>query len=276
MILRQRPQGVIIIVMKLLEKLGELSLYYINQIGRMGIFLVLVCINIVKPPYYKISYVTKQIYLIGSLSIFVIVFTGVFTGMVLGLQGYHTLSKFGSEGFLGSAVALSLIRELGPVLTALMVTGRAGSAICAEIGIMRNSEQIDALECMAIDPYKYILAPKFIAAIISMPLLNAIFNVVGIFGGYAIGVGLMGLNKGAYFYSMYKDVEFNDIYMGLVKSLCFGLIMVWICSAKGYFVHLERNGGFGAEGVSRVTTSAVVLSSVSILVFDFFITSLLL
>jgi len=276
MILRQRQQDIIIIVMKLLENLGELSLYYINQIGRMGIFLVLVCINIVKPPYYKISYVTKQIYLIGSLSIFVIVFTGVFTGMVLGLQGYNTLSKFGSEGFLGSAVALSLIRELGPVLTALMVTGRAGSAICAEIGIMRNSEQIDALECMAIDPHNYIMAPKFIAAIISMPLLTAIFDVVGIFGGYLIGVVQLGANEGAYFHSMYKNVEYNDVSMGVIKSLCFGLLVVWICSAKGYFVHLERKGGFGAEGVSRATTSAVVVSSVAVLVFDYFITSVLL
>jgi phospholipid/cholesterol/gamma-HCH transport system permease protein len=141
---------------------------------------------------------------------------------------------------------------------------------------MRNSEQIDALECMAIDPHKYILAPKFIAAIISMPLLTAIFDVVGIFGGYIIGVNLLGLNEGAYFSGMYKDVEFQDIYMGFVKSLCFGLIVVWICSGKGYFVHLERKGGFGAEGVSRVTTNAVVLSSVSILVFDYFITSVLL
>jgi phospholipid/cholesterol/gamma-HCH transport system permease protein len=259
-----------------LEALGGHFLYYVNQAGRMGIFLSLVIFNIFKFPFYKIYNIIKQIYSIGALSIFVIIFTGAFTGMVLALQGYTTLRKFGSEGLLGSVVALSLIRELGPVLTALMVTGRAGSAICAEIGIMRNSEQIDALECMAIDPHKYILAPKFIAAIISMPLLNAIFNVVGILGGYAIGVGLMGLNKGAYFSAMFNDVEFNDIYMGLVKSLCFGLIMVWICSAKGYFVHLERNGGFGAEGVSRVTTSAVVLSSVSILVFDYFITSLLI
>jgi phospholipid/cholesterol/gamma-HCH transport system permease protein len=264
------------ILLKFFEKLGDLFLYYVDQAGRMGIFLVNVIINIFKLPYYKISHITKQIYIIGTLSIFVIIFTGLFTGMVLGLQGYNTLRKFGSEGLLGSAVALSLIRELGPVLAALMVTGRAGSAICAEIGIMRNSEQIDALECMAIDPHKYILAPKFMAAIISMPLLTAIFDVVGIFGGYIIGVKLLGLNEGAYFSSMYKDVEFHDIYMGFVKSLCFGLIVVWICSGKGYFVHLERKGGFGAEGVSRVTTNAVVLSSVSILVFDYFITSVLL
>lgn len=196
--------------------------------------------------------------------------------MVLGLQGYNTLRKFSAEGALGSAVALSLLRELGPVLTALMVTGRAGSAICAEIGIMRNSEQIDALECMAIDPHKYIMAPKFIATVVSMPLLTAIFDVIGIFGGYIVGVKLLGTNEGAYFNSMYKNVEFNDIYMGFIKSLCFGLLVVWICASKGFFVHLERKGGFGAEGVSRATTSAVVLSSVAILVVDYFITSLLL
>jgi phospholipid/cholesterol/gamma-HCH transport system permease protein len=263
-------------MVNLLNKLGDLVLYYMNQAGRMGIFLVLVFINIFKLPYYKITHITRQIYSIGALSIFVIIFTGLFTGMVIGLQGYNTLRKFGSEGLLGSAVALSLIRELGPVLTALMVTGRAGSAICAEIGIMRNSEQLDALECMAIDPHKYIIAPKFIASIISLPLLTAIFNVIGILGGYIIGVGLMGSNAGSFFASMYKDVEFTDVNMGIIKSLCFGLIIVWICSSKGYFVHLERKGGFGAEGVSRVTTNAVVLTSVAILVFDYIITSLMI
>lgn len=264
------------VILRFFEKLGGLSLYYIDQAGRMGIFLFLVILNIFKLPYYRVSHITKQIYIIGTLSIFVIIFTGAFTGMVLSLQGYNTLRKFSSEGLLGSAVALSLIRELGPVLTALMVTGRAGSAICAEIGIMRNSEQIDALECMAIDPYKFILAPKFMASIISMPLLTGIFDVVGIFSGYMIGVGLLGSNGGAFIASMYKDVEFQDVYMGFMKSLCFGLVVVWVCSAKGYYVHLERRGGFGAEGVSRVTTSAVVLSSVLILVFDYFITSLLI
>jgi phospholipid/cholesterol/gamma-HCH transport system permease protein len=258
------------------ERLGDSFLYYVNTAGRMGIFLLTSLLSIIKPPRFKISSVIKQIYIIGTLSVFVIIFTGAFTGMVLGLQGYNTLSKFGAEGLLGSAVALSLIRELGPVLSALMVTGRAGSAICAEIGIMRISEQIDALDCMAIDPHKFIMAPKFIAGIISMPLLTAIFDVIGIGGGYVVGVGLLGGNAGAFFSSMYDDVVFNDIYMGFVKSLCFGLLIVWICAAKGYFIHLERKGGFGAEGVSKVTTSAVVLTSVSILVVDYFITSILL
>ncbi|MDQ7787927.1 MAG: MlaE family lipid ABC transporter permease subunit [Thermodesulfovibrionales bacterium] len=261
---------------RILNTVGELTLYYVNQAGRMGIFLAFVIYHIIKLPYYKIAHVIKQIYIIGTLSVFVIVFTGAFTGMVLALQGFNTLSKFGSEGLIGSVVALSLIRELGPVLAALMVTGRAGSAICAEIGIMRNSEQIDALECMAIDPHKYIMAPKFIAALVSVPLLTAVFNVVGIFGGYIVGVKLMGANEGAFFTSMYRDVEFADISMGFIKSVCFGLLIVWICAAKGYYVHMERSGGFGAEGVSRVTTSAVVLSSVSILVLDYIITSLLI
>jgi phospholipid/cholesterol/gamma-HCH transport system permease protein len=262
-------------MLRYFEKLGANALYYVNEMGRMGMFLFYSLLSIVRPPY-KVFPVLRQTYIIGTLSIFVILFTGAFTGMVLGLQGYHTLSKFGAEGLLGSAVALSLIRELGPVLAALMVTGRAGSAICAEIGVMRISEQIDALECMAIDPHKYIVAPKFIAGIISLPLLTAIFDVVGILGGYMVGVGLLGTSEGAYFSSMYKDVEFNDVYMGFVKSLCFGMLITWICSSKGYFVHLSKGGGFGAEGVSRVTTNAVVLSSVSILLFDYFLTSILL
>jgi phospholipid/cholesterol/gamma-HCH transport system permease protein len=262
-------------MLKLFEKIGDHTLYYVNDAGRMGIFLFQSLLSIFKPPY-KIYSIIKQTYVIGALSIFVILFTGAFTGMVLGLQGYHTLSKFGAEGLLGSAVALSLIRELGPVLAALMVTGRAGSAICAEIGVMRISEQIDALECMAIDPHKYIMVPKFIAGIISLPLLTAIFDVIGILGGYAVGVGLLGVGEGTYFSSMYEDVEFNDISMGIIKALCFGLIIIWISASRGYFVHLSRGGGFGAEGVSRVTTNAVVMSSVCILLFDYLLTSVLL
>jgi phospholipid/cholesterol/gamma-HCH transport system permease protein len=262
-------------MLRLFEKIGDNALYYLNEIGRMGIFLFQSFLSIFVPPF-KLFYVLKQTYLIGSLSVFVILFTGAFTGMVLALQGYHTLSTFGAQGLLGSAVALSLIRELGPVLAALMVTGRAGSAICAEIGVMRISEQIDALECMAIDPFKYIMAPKFIAGIISLPLLTAIFDVVGIFGGYAVGVGLLGANAGAYFASMRSDVVFDDIYMGLVKSICFGMLIIWISASRGYYVHLTRGGGFGAEGVSRVTTTAVVMSSVSILLFDYFLTSMMI
>ncbi|PNU20793.1 ABC transporter permease [Geothermobacter hydrogeniphilus] len=262
-------------MLKLLEKLGYESLYLLEVTGRMGIFLFS-CLGRVLAPPYKLNPIIRQIHFIGSRSVFVILFTGTFTGMVLALQGYYTLRKFGSEGLLGSAVALSLLRELGPVLTALMVIGRAGSAITAEVGIMRNSEQIDALECMAIDPYKYLIAPKFVAGLIAMPLLTFIFDVVGIFGGWAVGVGLLDINQGTFFQSMYKAVAWQDINMGIIKALIFGLLMIWICSVKGYFLHLDRSGGFGAEGVSRTTTSAVVLSSVSILVWDYLISAIML
>lgn len=262
-------------LLELCERLGERTLYYLDYAGRMGVFLALCLANVLSPPY-KIHPVIQQIHFIGAKSLFVIVFTGAFTGMVLGLQGYHSLRQFGSEGALGSAVGLSLIRELGPVLTALMVTGRAGSAICAEIGIMRNSEQIDALECMAIDPYRYLMVPKFVAALIAMPLLTCFFDTVGIFGGYLIGVKLLGVNEGAYFQGMYKSIVWDDVHMGIVKSLCFAVLVVWICASKGFYLHLERSGGFGAEGVSRATTDAVVLTSVAILVWDYLITAVLL
>jgi phospholipid/cholesterol/gamma-HCH transport system permease protein len=260
---------------ELLEKLGDHFLYYLEQAGRMGVFLFSCTVRIFKPPY-KITPILEQIKFIGSRSIFVIFFTGAFTGMVLGLQGYYTLRKFGSEGLLGSAVGLSLVRELGPVLAAIMVIGRAGSAMCAEVGIMRNTEQIDALECMAIDPYKYLIVPKFVGGIISVPLLTCIFDVVGILGGYVVGVALLGVNQGAYFQSMYDSVVWHDIQMGLVKSLVFGLLIIWISTAKGYFLHLERSGGFGALGVSKTTTDAVVLCSVLVLVWDYLLSAIML
>ncbi len=257
------------------KSIGDRSLYFFEEVGRAGIFLLVCLISVCKPPY-QLHPIIRQIYFIGSRSGFVILFTGLFTGMVLGLQGYYTLAKFGSEGLLGSAVALSLIRELGPVLTALMVIGRAGSAICAGIGIMRNSEQIDALECMAIDPIKYLLAPKFVGCIVSLPLLTFVFDLIGIIGGFIVGVALFGVNEGTYFQGMYSSVHWIDIEMGIVKSLVFGLLIVWITSAKGYFLHLERAGGFGAEGVSRTTTDAVVISSVAVLIWDYLITALML
>lgn len=254
---------------------GDLALYYLAQAGRMGIFLTTCLLRMVTPPY-RVFPVTQQIHFIGSRSLFVIIFTGAFTGMVLSLQGYYSLRKFGSESLLGSAVALSLVRELGPVVAALMVVGRAGSAICAELGIMRNSEQIDALECMAVDPYRYLIVPKLVAGMISMPLLTFLFDVVGILGGYLVGVEMLGIRQGTYFQSMYDSVDWLDIRMGIVKSLVFGLLIVWITAAKGFYLHLERSGGFGAVGVSRTTTSAVVLASVTILVWDYLITSIML
>jgi len=262
-------------MLRIFESIGDYCLDFLERIGRMGVFLVVCLWNVIRPPY-KIAQTVRQIHFIGARSVFVILFTGAFTGMVLALQGYYTLRKFSSEGLLGSAVALSLIRELGPVIAALMVIGRAGSAICAEMGIMRNSEQIDALECMAIDPYKFLLAPKYVAGIISVPLLTFIFDMMGILGGYLVGVVLLGINEGTYFQGMYQSVAWQDIQMGLVKSLVFGLLIVWIPASKGFYLHLEKTGGFGAEGVSRATTDAVVIASVSVLVWDYLISAIML
>ena len=253
----------------LVDKLGALTLLLIREMGRMLNFLLFALYTIVSNPGKPI-HILKQINSIGARSSFVIVLTAAFTGMVLGLQGYYTLSKFGSEGMLGSAVALSLIRELGPVLTALMVTGRAGSAITAEIGIMKITEQIDALRTMALEPFKYLVSPKVLASLLAVPLLCAIFDVVGIFGGYLVGVKLLGVNPGAYFHEMEKSVAWKDVYSGFIKSVSFGLIISWVCCYKGY------NAGHGAEGVSRATTSAVVMSSVIVLIWDYFLTSVLL
>ncbi|MBW1644901.1 MAG: ABC transporter permease [Deltaproteobacteria bacterium] len=254
--------------------IGARALKIVNDLGRAGMFFFWSVVGIFRPPY-KLSPIIKQIYVIGATSFTVIFFTGAFVGMVLGLQGYHTLKMYGAEGALGSAVSLSLIRELGPVLTALMVTGRVGSAICAEVGIMRISEQIDALECMAIDPYRFLISPKFVASVFSLPLLTAIFNLVGIAGGYLVGVHLLGANEGAYLATMKSAVMMEDIWMCFAKSICFAVLIVWICADRGYWVHLNADG-YGAEGVSRATTHAVVISSVAILVFDYVITSLML
>ena len=221
-------------------------------------------------PPYLLRRIVKQINFIGVKTTLVIVLTGSFTGMVLALQTYYALVKFGAETSLGPVVALSLIRELGPVIAALMVAGRAGSALTAEIGIMRISEQIDALDAMALNPYKYLIIPNLLAGIISLPLLNAIFVVVGVWGGYAVGVGLTGVSSGTYFGGIRDFVNAKDILEGLYKSLSFGMLITWISCYKGYFT------GYGAEGVSKATTQAVVLSSVTILIWDYFMTSILL
>lgn len=232
-------------------------------------FLVDVIRGCFYPPF-RFHLIMKQIHFIGVRSIVVIALTAIFTGMVISLQGYYTLRQFGSESMLGAAVALSLIRELGPVLTALMVTARAGSAITAEIGIMQITEQIDALFAMAVNPIRYLIVPKMLAALVAVPLLCAIFDVVGIGGGYLIGVKLLGVSEGAYFGQMKASVVWKDVSSGFWKSVSFGLLLTWIACYKGYYT------SHGAEGVSRATTESVVLASVTILVWDYFMTSVLL
>ncbi len=250
------------------EALGRLTLYVVGALGRFGLFLAEAVAWVFIPPF-KFRVLLQRIHFIGFRSLSVIVLTGAFTGMVLGLQVFLTLVRFGSEAFLGPAVALSLIRELGPVLAALMVTGRAGSALAAEIGIMRITEQIDALTVMALNPMRYLIVPVIVAGLITFPLMTAIFDVVGIFGGYLVGVKLLGLSEGTYFGEMRTFVDMADIMTGFWKSLTFGVIVTWVCAYKGYYT------GHGAEGVSRATTQAVVLSSVLILVWDYFMGSVL-
>jgi len=258
--------------MEFIRTLGTAALFVLRRLGLMGLFLFTGFFYSIIPPI-KFFRVLKQIHFIGLQSFLVIFLTGAFTGMVLGLQGFYTLSRFGSEAFLGPMVALALIREMGPVISGLMVTGRAGSAIAAEIGIMRISDQIDALELMGLNPFRYLFVPNLIAGIIALPLLTAIFDVVGIFGGYIVGVKLLGVGAGTYFGEMASYVDIEDIAEGIYKSLSFGIIITWICCYKGYYAGIHT--GFGAEGVSKATTQAVVLSSVLILVWDYFMTSLL-
>jgi phospholipid/cholesterol/gamma-HCH transport system permease protein len=252
----------------LIRRLGAASLLGLRSMGHMGLFLARAFFYASTPPL-KFQQTLKQIRFIGAQSTLVILLTGAFAGMVLGLQGFHTLNRFGSEALLGPMVALSLIRELGPVLSALMVTGRAGSAMTAEIGIMRITEQIDALVLMGFNPFRYLIVPRLLSGIIALPLLSAIFNVIGIFGGYLVGVRLLGVSEGTYFAEMTTYVDMEDILVGIYKSLSFGALITWVCCYKGYYT------GFGAEGVSRATTQAVVLSSVLILVWDYFMTSML-
>jgi len=254
--------------MTFIRKLGALSLFGLRETGRMGLFLAKTFIFAVTPPL-KFSELLKQIRFIGFQSSLVIFLTGAFTGMVLGLQGYYTLSQFGTAALLGPMVALSLIKELGPVLSALMVTARAGSAMTAEIGIMRITEQIEAIELMGLNPIRYLVVPKFLAGILALPLLTAIFDVVGIFGGYLIGVKLLGIGEGTYFGEMANHIRMQHITQGIYKSLSFGVLITWVCCYKGY------HAGFGAEGVSKATTQAVVLSSVLILFWDYVLTSAL-
>jgi len=254
---------------KLLKFIGGYALSALREMGRMFLFLLSALEMIFKPPF-KFRQLLKQMRFFGNKSMLVILLTGSFTGMVLALQLYYILRKFGSEALLGPGIALSLIRELGPVLSALMVTGRAGSALTAEIGMMRISEQIDALTAMALNPIRYLIVPNIAAALIVFPLITAVFDVIGIYGGYLVGVKLLGISGGTYFSLIEDYVEMKDILVGLYKSISFGLIVSWISCYKGF------NSGFGAAGVSKATTEAVVLSSILILVWDYSLGSFLI
>jgi len=249
-----------------IRQLGQRSLNMVQEAGGMMIFL-LESLGLALVPPFRFRRVLQELHNIGVRSTLIIMLTAAFTGMVLALQGYYTLRKYGSEGALGSVVALGLIREMGPVLTGIMVSARAGSAVTAEIGIMRITEQLDALDTMAVNPIQYVVMPKLLAGIIAVPLLTAIFDVIGILGGYLVGVILLGVSSGSYFSGMIQSVVMNDVNGGFVKSLVFGLTIILVACYNGY--HTSH----GAEGVSKATNQTVVLSAVLVLAWDYVLTS---
>lgn len=255
-------------VLDAIRALGRFPTLVIRLLGDFGIFFGKAAFWTITPPL-KVDRLLKQINFIGTKSLSIIALTGGFTGMVLALETFYAMQKFGAEALLGPTVALSMIRELGPVISALMITARAGSALTAEIGIMRITEQIDALEVMALNPFRYLIVPNILAGLITFPLLTAVFDVVGIYGGYLVGVKLLGVSAGTYFGEMTNYIEMAEIVHGIYKSLTFGVVVTWICCYCGFTT------GYGAEGVSKSTTRAVVASSVMVLVCDYILTSLL-
>ena len=239
---------------------------FVRKAGVMGIFFVRLLIAC-GPALARPRLIVAQIFNAGGRSLIIIMLSGLFTGMVLGLQGAYLLSRFGSENLLGVAAALSLLRELGPVLTSLLFAGRAGTALTSEIGLMRATDQLTAIEMMAVDPMRYVAAPRFLGGFIAMPLLAGIFNVIGLFGAQLIGVWERGIDPGAFWSQMQSSVVLRDVTEGIVKSLVFGFIVSLIAVYEGY--HSDPT----AEGVGLATTRTVVASSVLTLLLDYMLTA---
>ncbi|MDX1810397.1 MAG: lipid asymmetry maintenance ABC transporter permease subunit MlaE [Gammaproteobacteria bacterium] len=255
--------------MKQIQALGARVISSMQRLGRGFLFLIQTLLAL-PSVFIEFGLLMKQMYSVGVLSVQIIAISGVTVGMVLGLQGYNTLVDFGAEDSLGPMTALSLVRELGPVLTALLFAGRAGSALTAEIGLMKVTEQLPAMEMMAVDPYRKVLAPRFLAGFISMPLLAAIFSAIGIFGGYLVGVGLLGVDAGAFWSQMQAKVDiYDDIVNGVIKSAVFGFVATWIAVYEGFDAIPTT------EGVSRATTRTVVHTAFAVLGLDFILTALM-
>ena len=253
----------------MISAIGRTVLGSFGTIGyatRMFLRLVVELFPLLRRP----RLVTKQIHFVGNYSLLIIAVSGLFVGFVLGLQGYLTLNRYGSEQALGLLVALSLVRELGPVVTALLFAGRAGTSLTAEIGLMKAGEQLTAMEMMAVDPLKVVVAPRFWAGIIAMPILAAIFSAVGIFGGYVVGVLMIGVDSGAFWSQMQGGIDvWSDVGNGVVKSLVFGFAVTFIALFQGYEAQPTP------EGVSRATTKTVVYGSLAVLGLDFLLTALM-
>ncbi len=251
-----------------MDQIGRLSLGLLEAAGELGVLLFDLVRWLPRRPW-RLRNLLRQMEVVGVNSTFVVLLTGLFTGMVLALQSYNGFARFGAESLVGTVVALSVLRELGPVLAGLMVTARAGSLMAAELGTMRVTEQIDALYTMAVNPTHYLLVPRVVAAVLTLPMLVVLSDFVGILGGYLVAVKLLGINSTLYINKTIQYVQFSDMANGLIKSAVFGLVLAVVSCSFGF-----RARG-GAAGVGRATTQAVVYSSVLILVADYILTSLL-
>lgn len=252
-----------------IQKLGRGTLHSLESMGRATTMLLQAIVGV--PNVRKgLPLLIHQLYVVGVLSLLIILVSGLFIGMVLGLQGYTILVDYGAEGSLGPMVALSLLRELGPVVTALLFAGRAGSALTAEIGLMKATEQLSSMEMMAVDPLRRVIAPRFWAGVIAMPLLAAIFSAVGILGGALVGVDWLGVDSGSFWSIMQSNVDWSDdVLNGVIKSVVFAFVVTWIAVFKGYDAMPT------SEGISKATTQTVVNSSLAVLGLDFVLTALM-
>lgn len=253
---------------RIIEYIGNFIKGPLESIGQFIIFVYSTLKWIFRYPA-DLRNLFKQMLEVGVYSLPVVLITAVFTGMVLALQSYTGFKRFGAEGLVGTVVALSMTRELGPVLTALIVTGRAGASMAAELGTMRVTEQIDALETLAANPVKYLVVPRFIAGLVMLPFLTVISDIVGIMGGYMVTVSFLGASETSYMRMTWDYLEIQDIYSGLIKACFFGAALSLICCYKGFYT------SGGAEGVGKATTGAVVLSFMTILISDYFLSTLL-
>jgi phospholipid/cholesterol/gamma-HCH transport system permease protein len=254
----------------MISKLGRFGINYLEQLGQSFIFLLY---TVFQKPRIKQGYhmIIQQLYQVGVLSLAIVLVSGLFIGMVVALQGYSTLQKFGAAQELGQLIALSVVRELGPVVTALLFAGRAGSALTAEIGLMRATDQLSCMEMMAVDPLWRVIAPRFWAGLIALPLLTVLFNLVAIYGGHMVGVDWLGVDNGSFWSNMQAAVNFKvDILGGVIKSVVFGFVITWVAVYQGFFSKPN------AAGISQATTRTVVYGSLLVLGLDFVLTSLMM
>lgn len=256
-------------MLNMIIRMGHGGVSFIQSLGRSLIFLLSVLTS--KLSVRIIPAMIEQVYFVGFLSCLIIVVAGLFIGMVVGLQGYHTLEKFGAGSHLGQLLALSITRELGPVVSALLFAGRAGSAVTAEIGLMKATDQLAGMDMMGIDPLSRIIYPRFLAGLIALPVLSLIFSMVAIFGGYFIGVDLLGVDSGSFWSNMQSQVNFRiDVVSGIIKSFVFAFVVIWTAVYQGF--QCEPT----AEGISKATTKTVVYSSLQVLGLDFLLTAIMI